>query len=415
MENKNQDFEQLINETFLHLDFEKERNSELVRRMSESIFERNSFWTKSMKTYFGIGISILIMGFSYFFSINKKAALYQPNQVKITQNNVENKIPQLRKITSASFINFEDSPRGKPVKANKLVYDFTTLIEEKKDSIKVYHGKEVFELPELTEAQINEHEKVKADFLKDIAKLKDQRLQDFKVVIQDSIYNLAVWTGEVTNSEYRIFLNDLILKKEKEKYLVAYIDSVRWMSAFQNRSFFEPMRDMYAWHPAYDNYPVVNISAKGSELFCEWLTNEIKKLDKNKNDLIKARLMNYQEWQYIYTSGGKYKPYPWGGPYVRNKVGEFLANYRPYKTDYSADGALTTINSKYYAPNELGLYNLAGNVSEWIKVDKNLYAAMGGSWADPAHIMKYDAVVIDTVKAAHPTIGFRPVIELSKQ
>ncbi|MCB0376585.1 MAG: SUMF1/EgtB/PvdO family nonheme iron enzyme, partial [Sinomicrobium sp.] len=58
--------------------------------------------------------------------------------------------------------------------------------------------------------------------------------------------------------------------------------------------------------------------------------------------------------------------YPWGGPYVMDDRGCFLANFKPVRGDYAADNALYTVEAKSYEPNDYGLYDMAGNVAEWV-------------------------------------------------
>ena len=58
-------------------------------------------------------------------------------------------------------------------------------------------------------------------------------------------------------------------------------------------------------------------------------------------------------------------PYPWGGPYTRNIQGCFLANFKPLRGNYTADGGVKTIKTAEYNPNGYGLYDMAGNVAEW--------------------------------------------------
>ena len=45
--------------------------------------------------------------------------------------------------------------------------------------------------------------------------------------------------------------------------------------------------------------------------------------------------------------------------------GCFLANFKPVRGNYAVDGALYTMEAKSYNANDYGLYNMAGNVSEW--------------------------------------------------
>ncbi|AWG25211.1 gliding motility lipoprotein GldJ [Flavobacterium kingsejongi] len=70
------------------------------------------------------------------------------------------------------------------------------------------------------------------------------------------------------------------------------------------------------------------------------------------------------------------KKYPWSGQYTRSGKrkykGDQLANFKQGKGDYggvsgwSDDGADITAKVKSYAANDFGLYDMAGNVSEWV-------------------------------------------------
>ncbi len=69
--------------------------------------------------------------------------------------------------------------------------------------------------------------------------------------------------------------------------------------------------------------------------------------------------------------------YPWDGHALRNPYGKsmgfFLANFKRGKGDYAGiagklnDGAMLTNYIYDYPPNEFGLYNMAGNVNEWVQ------------------------------------------------
>ena len=97
------------------------------------------------------------------------------------------------------------------------------------------------------------------------------------------------------------------------------------------------------------------------------------------------RLPTEAEWEYAAASdvGNReynlyrgQKKYPWKGNYTRSgnrKVkGDQLANFKQGKGDYggiagwSDDGADITQKVKYYPPNDFGLYDMAGNVAEWV-------------------------------------------------
>ena len=97
------------------------------------------------------------------------------------------------------------------------------------------------------------------------------------------------------------------------------------------------------------------------------------------------RLPTEAEWEYAAVANvgnreynlyqGK-KKYPWNGSYTRTGKrevkGDQLANFKQGKGDYggiagwSDDGADITQVVKSYPPNDFGLYDMAGNVNEWV-------------------------------------------------
>jgi gliding motility-associated lipoprotein GldJ len=97
------------------------------------------------------------------------------------------------------------------------------------------------------------------------------------------------------------------------------------------------------------------------------------------------RLPTEAEWEYAalgmselrnYNTYRGRKKYPWDGQYTRSgkrkQRGDQLANFKQGKGDYggiagwSDDGADITAQVKSYEPNDYGLYDMAGNVAEWV-------------------------------------------------
>lgn len=97
------------------------------------------------------------------------------------------------------------------------------------------------------------------------------------------------------------------------------------------------------------------------------------------------RLPTEAEWEYAalalvgirnYNAYRGRKKYPWDSQYTRSgdarRRGDQMANFKQGDGDYggiagwSDDGADITAEVKSYEPNDFGLYDMAGNVAEWV-------------------------------------------------
>jgi formylglycine-generating enzyme required for sulfatase activity len=216
---------------------------------------------------------------------------------------------------------------------------------------------------------------------------------------------------EVTNLEYRTFLFDLLQQGREDDFLMAKPDQEMWMKEFKV-SYNQPMVDNYFSHPAYNDYPVVGMSRKGAEMYCKWFTDKLNRV--NQNNINNVRLPTDIEWMYAASAGDKFNPYPWGGPYLRNSNGDFLANFYPMKNNYIADGAFHTAKVDSYNPNDFGLYCMSGNVAEMVYyVDENMLpGTKGGSWTSIGQELQIKEGKDRFKGQVSPScnIGFRPVI-----
>jgi Sulfatase-modifying factor enzyme 1 len=216
---------------------------------------------------------------------------------------------------------------------------------------------------------------------------------------QVSIQAFYMLEAEVTNLAYREFLADLKKTGKFSAYEIAKIDSTGWR--FPN-AYIEPMVEHYHAHVAYNNYPVVNISQEGARLYCKWL--EEKFIAQGYN--VKVRLPELAEWQYAAKGGNENNIYAWEGTFLRSSKGVYLANFQTAAA--SADGGAFTAIAKSYQPNNYGLFNMCGNVSEWISTDA---MSKGGNWSSKEEFLKIEAPQeYGNSMAASPFIGFRPVI-----
>jgi formylglycine-generating enzyme required for sulfatase activity len=144
-------------------------------------------------------------------------------------------------------------------------------------------------------------------------------------------------------------------------------------------------QDDYAGHPAADKLPVVNVSWNDAEAYANWLSQRTGK---------RYRLPSEAEFEYA-MRGGTDTRYWWGNGVpssrVENTTGE--ADRSPSGRRWSNafkryhDGYWGPAPVMSFAPNPFGLYDIDGNVSEWVADcwhDSYIRAPRDGSaWVNP--------------------------------
>jgi len=232
----------------------------------------------------------------------------------------------------------------------------------------------------------------------------------------------AFWMSktEVTNKDYREYLVDLKASGNMEAYNQALPDTLQWRDKL---AYNEPYVEYYFRHPAYNDYPVVNISHEQAQNYCVWLTKKMREAyGENINEV---RLPTREEWVIAARGGLKNWWYPWPGEYMMDKDGRQCNYYHigPESIHYNdTTGTYEVIRDTYYAgtlhdaaditapvqsykPNDYGLYNMAGNVAEMVQQSG---IAVGGSWKSTGYDVRVES--IQKFEGPCTTVGFRPVI-----
>ncbi len=169
---------------------------------------------------------------------------------------------------------------------------------------------------------------------------------------------------EVTVKEFRDFVDDTKYKTDAEKG-----DGGMIFSNKENR--WVPQKDMkwdsVPWKIA-DNQPVVFVSWNDAQAFCKWLSRKEKR---------HYRLPTEAEWEMACRGGAVWVRYPWGNKLPGDRDTNF-GDGNPRLPE-----SLTTVNDGYkyvapvgsYPPNGFGLYDMDGNVMEWVQdyYDRNYY------------------------------------------
>src|SRR5690606_37888707 len=165
------------------------------------------------------------------------------------------------------------------------------------------------------------------------------------------------------------------LKKES---IAVYPDTTVWIRDF-NYAYNEPLYDGYFWHSAYKDYPVVGVTWDQARAYCNFKSklksDYNESLKKKKQKPMAFRLPTEAEWEYAARGGRENATYPWGGPYLQDDRGCYLANFKPKRGNYIEDekeGTYTyTAPVKKFQKNGFGLFDMAGNVAEWTESPYN--------------------------------------------
>ncbi len=285
---------------------------------------------------------------------------------------------------------------------------------------------------------------------------------------------------EVTNVDYKEFLFNMAKRDGVSA------DSVQKLEPNEKvwdgtMSYNDVYATYYFRYPGFNFYPVAGVSWTQANAYSEWRTVYVNELEREKNELDSAltkdqliergsvfpdyRLPNEAEWEYAAKAmiGTQYmdenqengRIYPWDGRGPRNpynikrksRQGDFLANFKRGRGDYagiagsvSNDGEIIPTNVYDFPANDFGLYNMAGNMNEWVQdvyrplsfqdfddlnplrkdgvydeedtynttlIDDNYRVYKGGSWRDVAYWLAPGTRRFMHQDSASNHIGFR--------
>ncbi|MDG1110263.1 MAG: gliding motility lipoprotein GldK [Polaribacter sp.] len=284
------------------------------------------------------------------------------------------------------------------------------------------------------------------DWSEDLISLKEINDRDYIDAIdslytekEESVAGVRIFKTQFIKYSYNQFdietaARNRVDRKEykiKGEPLEIYPDTTVWIKDF-NYSYNDPMHQDYFRHQAYGDYPVVGVKWDQAKAFCHWRTKKKNDYLRGKNNAAAVpvfRLPTEAEWEYAARGGLQFATYPWGTGGTTSDRGCFLANFKPVRGNYAVDGALYTVEAKSYNANDYGLYNMAGNVSEWTSTAYNgasyyLSSTMnpnvedrknkrkivrGGSWKDVAYFLEVGTRDFEYADTARSFIGFRTV------
>jgi formylglycine-generating enzyme required for sulfatase activity len=117
---------------------------------------------------------------------------------------------------------------------------------------------------------------------------------------------------------------------------------------------FRELAAPYVWTgdqppPGHGSHPVVLVTYEDASAYCEWLSTELAR---------PVRLPTEAEWERAARAGVDGQKYPWGN--------DIDASHGNYLTDSANKRQRGTRPTGTYQPNAYGLYDMCGNVWEWV-------------------------------------------------
>jgi formylglycine-generating enzyme required for sulfatase activity len=235
-----------------------------------------------------------------------------------------------------------------------------------------------------------------------------------------SVQAFYMFNHETTNFHWMEFRADLEKSGRTADLEITRVRGENWNSKGNSSPSFA---EHYYTHPAYRDYPVVNITHEAATLYCEWLTEKLNSLPKPLGVKVTVRLPLHAELIRAGVGDKLGEWYPWCDKFMQNPKGDVRANFaRVLNSQITrgengdliilpSTGEAESMNpdvlapSISYWPSEYGMYNLSGNAAEMINTPG---IAVGGSWRNFGYDIrlqstkKYDGSAVD--------VGFRVVV-----
>lgn len=222
-----------------------------------------------------------------------------------------------------------------------------------------------------------------------------------------SVQSYYIKKYEVSNAEYREYLNFLEKKGDTSLLKLSSLQNENWLT--------EPSLSLLSEHyfsnPVFDNYPVVNISYQAAIGYCEYLSSKINNAKLSSAGIkIRVRLPFHAEIIRAGVGDALFQKYPWTQAGLKDSKGKPFANYKESSNNSVVklkDGTILPEplkSVKSFNPSQFQVYNLLGNAAEMTNIPG---VAVGGSYNDAQDNIQLQHKA--NYEISSKTVGFRVV------
>jgi formylglycine-generating enzyme required for sulfatase activity len=171
--------------------------------------------------------------------------------------------------------------------------------------------------------------------------------EDERPVHRVYVSEFSIGRFTVTNDDYAHFIR-------ASGYPAPAIRGLPLITHGGRDALFKELATPYVWEsgappPGRGGYPVVLVRYDDALAYCEWMTQVLGRT---------VRLPTEAEWEKASRGGAESLRYPWG-----NEIDPTRSNYLADPASKSQHG---TRPAGTYPPNAYGLYDMSGNVWEWV-------------------------------------------------
>lgn len=193
---------------------------------------------------------------------------------------------------------------------------------------------------------------------------------------------------EITNKQFALFLNDQRICADGvfHNIKIINISSTDLQLEFRN--------NCWKSKKGKEDFPMVMVNYFGAKAYCEW---------------VGGALPTEVEWMFAAKGGRKSKNYNFAGGNIYSEVGWYKDNCEAH----SHSVGLKT-------PNELGIYDMSGNVWEWclndsLRSNSDFCVHKGGSWYANEQPGRIDSHYGNTPMHFSNSVGFRVIFPIQHQ